>query len=229
MYPEDGRSAIAAAARAIADLRLGRIDEETTANVGVDRGRDGAQHRSRVVLVRPPRRARTTSASSSSSSRRCSSRRPSPPASPSARSSRGAPELTAATASSESDAARAARRRRRSSGPDSSRRYALIGGGADANVFNERGLAVRQSRQRDDGDPHARRAHRRRRSRARWSRSRSRSSTLRARRSVLRKAACEIPRDSSGARRRIRAGVDDLPSRRLPEHQEPVPCVAKAA
>jgi tripeptide aminopeptidase len=38
MYPEEGRSAIAAAARAIADLRLGRIDEETTANVGVIQG-----------------------------------------------------------------------------------------------------------------------------------------------------------------------------------------------
>ena len=35
MVPEEGRSAIAAAARAIADLRLGRIDEETTANVGL--------------------------------------------------------------------------------------------------------------------------------------------------------------------------------------------------
>lgn len=34
MYPEDGRSAIAAAARAINDLRLGRLDVETTANVG---------------------------------------------------------------------------------------------------------------------------------------------------------------------------------------------------
>jgi tripeptide aminopeptidase len=34
MYPEDGRSAVAAAARAIADLRLGRLDEETSANVG---------------------------------------------------------------------------------------------------------------------------------------------------------------------------------------------------
>ena len=32
--PEEGRSAIAAAARAVADLRLGRIDEITTANVG---------------------------------------------------------------------------------------------------------------------------------------------------------------------------------------------------
>src|SRR5947199_2980986 len=38
MYPEDGRSAIGAAARAIADLRLGRLDEETTANVGEIRG-----------------------------------------------------------------------------------------------------------------------------------------------------------------------------------------------
>ena len=38
MYPEDGRSAIAAASRAIADFRLGRIDEETSANVGVITG-----------------------------------------------------------------------------------------------------------------------------------------------------------------------------------------------
>jgi tripeptide aminopeptidase len=38
MYPEEGRSAIAAAARAIADFRLGRLDDETTANVGVIRG-----------------------------------------------------------------------------------------------------------------------------------------------------------------------------------------------
>jgi tripeptide aminopeptidase len=38
MAPEEGRSAIAAAARAIADFRLGRIDDETSANVGVIRG-----------------------------------------------------------------------------------------------------------------------------------------------------------------------------------------------
>jgi tripeptide aminopeptidase len=38
MYPEEGRSAIAAAARAIADMRLGRIDEESSANVGVIEG-----------------------------------------------------------------------------------------------------------------------------------------------------------------------------------------------
>ena len=38
MYPEEGRSAIVAAARAIADMRLGRIDEETTASVGLIAG-----------------------------------------------------------------------------------------------------------------------------------------------------------------------------------------------
>jgi tripeptide aminopeptidase len=40
--PEDGRSAIEAAARAIAAMRLGRIDEETTANIGtIDGGQAG--------------------------------------------------------------------------------------------------------------------------------------------------------------------------------------------
>jgi tripeptide aminopeptidase len=38
MAPEEGRSAIAAASRAIAELRLGRIDELTTANVGLISG-----------------------------------------------------------------------------------------------------------------------------------------------------------------------------------------------
>jgi tripeptide aminopeptidase len=36
--PEEGRSAIAAAARAIAEMRLGRIDDETTANIGTLHG-----------------------------------------------------------------------------------------------------------------------------------------------------------------------------------------------
>jgi tripeptide aminopeptidase len=38
MAPEEGRSAIQAAAKAIADLRLGRVDELTTANVGTITG-----------------------------------------------------------------------------------------------------------------------------------------------------------------------------------------------
>lgn len=41
--PEDGRSAIEAAARAIAAMKLGRIDEETTANIGrIEGGQSGA-------------------------------------------------------------------------------------------------------------------------------------------------------------------------------------------
>jgi tripeptide aminopeptidase len=35
MYPEEGRSAIAAAARAIVEMQLGRVDEDSTANVGM--------------------------------------------------------------------------------------------------------------------------------------------------------------------------------------------------
>jgi tripeptide aminopeptidase len=38
LRPEDGRNAIVAAARAITAMKLGRIDEETTANVGVIEG-----------------------------------------------------------------------------------------------------------------------------------------------------------------------------------------------
>src|SRR5213076_1498923 len=36
--PEDGNSAIAAAARAVSQMKLGRLDEETTANVGMIEG-----------------------------------------------------------------------------------------------------------------------------------------------------------------------------------------------
>jgi tripeptide aminopeptidase len=52
MHPEEGRSAVYAAARAISDLRLGRIDAETTANVGrIDGGtaRNIVPDRCRVV------------------------------------------------------------------------------------------------------------------------------------------------------------------------------------
>jgi tripeptide aminopeptidase len=41
MAPEEGRSAIAAASKAIADFRLGRIDDETSANVGLINGGTG--------------------------------------------------------------------------------------------------------------------------------------------------------------------------------------------
>ena len=42
MFPEDGRNAIAAAARAVSEMKLGRIDEETTANIGVIKGGSAA-------------------------------------------------------------------------------------------------------------------------------------------------------------------------------------------
>ena len=42
MFPEEGRSAIVAAARAISEMKLGRIDEETTANIGVIEGGSAA-------------------------------------------------------------------------------------------------------------------------------------------------------------------------------------------
>ena len=38
MHPEDGRSSILAAARAISEMRLGRVDEDSTANVGTING-----------------------------------------------------------------------------------------------------------------------------------------------------------------------------------------------
>jgi tripeptide aminopeptidase len=38
MHPDDGRSAILAAARAISEMRLGRVDEDSTANVGTIHG-----------------------------------------------------------------------------------------------------------------------------------------------------------------------------------------------
>jgi tripeptide aminopeptidase len=41
MAPEEGRSAIAAASKAIADFRLGRLDHETSANVGLMSGGTG--------------------------------------------------------------------------------------------------------------------------------------------------------------------------------------------
>ena len=51
MFPEEGRSAIAAAARAVADMRLGRVDEDSTANVGIVAGGTAGEHRPGVVRV----------------------------------------------------------------------------------------------------------------------------------------------------------------------------------
>ena len=138
MFPEEGRSAIQAAAKAIADLRLGRVDEETTANVGVISRRHGREHRPRVVHV--PRRGarRRTSASSTRSCRRCSTRSRSPRPRPTARSSG---ELRKSyhgyRFKRDDDVVQLAATALERCGYEPT--YALSGGGADANVFNERG------------------------------------------------------------------------------------------
>ena len=163
MYPEEGRSAIAAAARAIADLRLGRVDEETTANVGIIQGGTArnivpewcsldAEARSHdeqklAQLVQEMVDAFAFAA--------------------------GLEDCEVETKISKSykgyrfttddPVVRIAHTALERSGYAPT--YGLSGGAADANVFNERGLAVPQSRERDDGHPHLRRADHRRRPR----------------------------------------------------------------
>jgi tripeptide aminopeptidase len=138
MHPEDGRSAIAAAARAIADFRLGRIDEETSASVGVISGGTArnvvpewcsfsAEVRSHdegkaVELVREMLETAAFAASLSD----CEVESEVRPSFPGYRFREGdAPVRMAADALV-----------RAGYTPS----YALSGGGADANVFNARGL-----------------------------------------------------------------------------------------
>ena len=56
--PERGRSAIVAAARAIAAMRLGRLDDETTANVGIVSGGTAANVVAEHCVVRGEARSR---------------------------------------------------------------------------------------------------------------------------------------------------------------------------
>ena len=139
MHPEDGRSAIAAASRAIADFRLGRVDEETSANVGRHHGRHGAQRRPGVVLVHGrgalARRAEGGRARAGDARERRVRREP--------RRLRG--RVGGSSELPRLPLPRERRRpcgspRRRSSVPATRRRTRLSGGGADANVFNARGL-----------------------------------------------------------------------------------------
>ena len=138
MHPEDGRSAIAAASRAIADFRLGRVDEETSANVGVIAGGTARNvvpewcsftaevrshdERKAVELAREM----LESAAFAASLVDCEVESEVRPSFPGYR-------------FRESDAP-VGSPRRRSSAPGYTPSYALSGGGADANVFNARGL-----------------------------------------------------------------------------------------
>jgi tripeptide aminopeptidase len=139
MHPEDGRSAIAAAGRAIADFRLGRLDDETSANVGVISGGTarnvvpewcsfGAEVRSHderkaTELVREM----LETAAFAASLAECEVESEVRQGFPGYRFRESDPPVAlAATAL-------------RAAGFEP--RYALSGGGADANVFNARGLS----------------------------------------------------------------------------------------
>jgi tripeptide aminopeptidase len=138
MHPEDGRSAIAAASRAIADFRLGRVDEETSANVGVISGGTARNvvpescsftaevrsqdERKAVELAREM----LESAAFAASLGDCAVESEVRPSFPGYRFRQSeTPVQMAATALERAGYAPS---------------YALSGGGADANVFNARGL-----------------------------------------------------------------------------------------
>ena len=164
MHPEEGRSAIAAAARAIAEMRLGRVDEDSTANVGTITGgtatnivpewctfvAEARSHDERKLaeLVQEMQDAITFAAGVARVRRR----------------DEGAQELPRLPLRPQ-PTPRSCSRRARSSAAATRSRTSCSGGAADANVFNERGLAVRQPRKRHDEHPHAGRAHRGRRPR----------------------------------------------------------------
>ncbi len=139
MFPEDGRSAVAAASRAIADFRLGRIDEETSANVGLITGGTARNvvpewcsfsaevrshdERKAVELVREM----LETAAFAASLAECEVESEVRPSFPGYRFRESDPPVAlAATAL-------------RATGYEPT--YALSGGGADANVFNARGLS----------------------------------------------------------------------------------------
>jgi tripeptide aminopeptidase len=139
MAPEDGRSAIAAAGRAIADFRLGRIDEETSANVGVITGgtaRNVVPERcSFIAEVRShdERKANDLvremleTAAFAASLAECEVESEVRPSFPGYRFRESDPPVALAA------------RALREAGFEPS--YELSGGGADANVFNARGLS----------------------------------------------------------------------------------------
>jgi tripeptide aminopeptidase len=138
MHPEDGRSAIAAASRAIADFRLGRVDEETSANVGVITGGTArnvvpewcsftaevrSQDEGKAIDLA---REMVESAAFAASLADCAVESEVRPSFPGYRFRESDPAVRLAATALE----------RAGYAPS----YALSGGGADANVFNARGL-----------------------------------------------------------------------------------------
>jgi tripeptide aminopeptidase len=137
MAPEEGRSAIVAASRAIADLRLGRLDAETTANVGLISGGTAknivADRCSFSIDVRSHDEAKLTdlvremleTITYAAALEQCEAETKMEESYRGYRFARGARPITFACAALERAGVQP--------------RLALTGGGADANVFNERG------------------------------------------------------------------------------------------
>jgi tripeptide aminopeptidase len=139
MYPEEGRSAIAAAAKAIADFKLGRVDEESSANVGLISGgtagnivpewcsflAEARSHDSQKLadLVREMLEAATFAASLEDCQVETEVHK----------------SYNGYRFKRDDDAVRIASSALERSGFEPS--YTLSGGAADANVFNERGRA----------------------------------------------------------------------------------------
>jgi tripeptide aminopeptidase len=139
MFPEEGRSAIAAAAKAIADFKLGRVDQDTTANVGLISGGtagnivpewctflvDVRSHDQDKLadLVRELLEATTFAASLEDCQVETEVHK----------------SYSGYRFKQDADAVRIASSALERSGFEPT--FALSGGGADANVFNERGLA----------------------------------------------------------------------------------------
>jgi tripeptide aminopeptidase len=137
--PEEGRSAVAAAARAIADMRLGRLDEETSANVGTIQG--GVARNivpDRCVLSGEARSHDEAKLADTVQEMldACSFAASLAGCEVEAKVERGFHGYRFATSDEPVRLAEAALRR---AGREPA--YALSGGGADANVFNVRGLA----------------------------------------------------------------------------------------
>ena len=140
--PEAGRNAIAAAARAVAAMPLGRLDEETTANVGLIEGGSAANvvaERCRVELE-----ARSLD-DGAGRPRSCSAM---VDAATEAASDAECDVETRSSASSAATSCRAPRRRWRSAAArargaaGSSPSYIATGGGSDANALIAAGLPV---------------------------------------------------------------------------------------
>ena len=139
MYPEEGRSAIAAAARAIAEMRLGRIDEESSANVGTIEGGTAAN----IV----PERCTLVAEARSHDERKLAEIVQS--MQDAVTFAAGVAEVEVETKVQRSYRAYRFRREDRAVALAAEAlercgfepKYALSGGAADANVFNERGLA----------------------------------------------------------------------------------------